>query len=236
MKSPGLLNGIAFSPHSSHTLELARRRCSAEFRFREGPASESEFRATWSAASGCDRLPRECEKCRLIVGTLRKTWDLSKLGVAAQKCQRAPSRRKVKLLTLVGIDSFVDARVLKVRKHLTWLSPTGRKRGNHASEIFVDELGGKMNWTVRQAEHREMPTTRYGMPWEEGARDIAPADALVPSLRVLEALLAGENYTTGEDGHAAVRALVAAHVSDEQQHRVVRLDEALPENQIFPWA
>jgi predicted dehydrogenase len=29
-------------------------------------------------------------------------------------------------------------------------------------QIFVDELGGKMNWTVRQAEHREMPTTRYG--------------------------------------------------------------------------
>jgi hypothetical protein len=66
--------------------------------------------------------------------------------------------------------------------------------------------------------------------------DIAPADALVPSLRVLEALLAGENYTTGEDGLAAVRALVAADVSDEQQHRIVRLDEALPETLIFPWA
>jgi hypothetical protein len=40
-----------------------------------------------------------------------------------------------------------------------------------------------------------------------------------------------------KDEHiAAVRALVAAHVSDEQQHRIVRLDEALPETLIFPWA
>jgi predicted dehydrogenase len=103
-------------------------------------------------------------------------------------------------------------------------------------QIFVDELGGKMNWTVRQAEHREMPTTRYGMPWEEGARDIPPADALVPSLRVLEALLSDKNYPTGEDGLGAVRALVAAHVSAEENHRIVRLDEQPPENLVFPWA
>ena len=102
--------------------------------------------------------------------------------------------------------------------------------------IFVDELAGKMNWTVRQAEHRDMPTTRYGMPWEEGERDIPPADALVPSLRVLEALLADKNYPTGEDGLGAVRALVAAHVSAEENHRVVRLDEQLPETLVFPWA
>lgn len=103
-------------------------------------------------------------------------------------------------------------------------------------QIFVDELGGRMDWTVRQKEHLSMPTTRYGMPWEDGARKIEPADALVPSLRVTEALLAGENYTTGADGLLAIRALVAAHVSDEQGHRVVRLDEALPEERVFPWA
>ena len=135
----------------------------------------------------------------------------------------------VRLVTASGVRFTLDAS--SDQGHGVRVSYTARH-----GQIFVDELGGKMNWTVRQAEHREMPTTRYGMPWEEGARDIAPADALVPSLRVLEALLAGENYTTGEDGLAAVRALVAAHVSDEQQHRIVRLDEALPETQIFPWA
>lgn len=135
----------------------------------------------------------------------------------------------VRLVTASGVRFTLDAS--SDQGHGVRVSYTARH-----GQIFVDELGGKMNWTVRQAEHREMPTTRYGMPWEEGAREIAPADALVPSLRVLEALLAGENYTTGEDGFAAVLALVAAHVSDEQQHRIVRLDEALPENQIFPWA
>ncbi|MDH4455367.1 MAG: Gfo/Idh/MocA family oxidoreductase [Verrucomicrobiota bacterium] len=103
-------------------------------------------------------------------------------------------------------------------------------------QIFVDELGGKMNWTVRQAEHLAMPTTRYGMPWEEGERKIEPADALVPSLRVTEALIKGKNFTTGEEGLLAIRALVAAHVSDAEGHRVVRLDEQLPDDRVFPWA
>jgi predicted dehydrogenase len=108
--------------------------------------------------------------------------------------------------------------------------------GARHGQIFVDELGGKMSWTVRKSEHRDMPTTRYGMPWEEGACDIPPADALVPSLRVLEALLAGKDYPTGEDGLAAIRALVSAHVSAEEGHRVVRLDEKLPETLVYSWA
>ena len=107
--------------------------------------------------------------------------------------------------------------------------------GRHG-QIFVDELGGKMNWTVRKVEHLEMPTTRYGMPWEEGERRIEPADALIPSLRVLEALLSGQGYTTGEDGLATVQALVAIHVSNEENNRIVKPDEHLPETRAFPWA
>lgn len=103
-------------------------------------------------------------------------------------------------------------------------------------QIFVDELGGKVNWTVRKPEHRGMPTTRYGMPWDEGELKIEPADALIPSLRVLNALLAGKEFTTGEDGLAAIRVLVAAHVSAAENSRAVRLDEKLPEDRVFPWA
>ena len=47
--------------HMSHTPELARRRCSAEFRFCEGADSESEFRATCHVASDDTGLRRECE-------------------------------------------------------------------------------------------------------------------------------------------------------------------------------
>jgi predicted dehydrogenase len=103
-------------------------------------------------------------------------------------------------------------------------------------QIFVDELGGRMDCTVRQAEHREMPTTRYGMPWEDHQQRITPADATTPSRHVLQALLAGENYPTGEDGLATLRTLIAAHLSAAEHHRPVRLDEALPEDLVFPWA
>ncbi len=135
----------------------------------------------------------------------------------------------VRLVTASGIRFMLDAssdqghgvRVMYGARH---------------GQIFVDELGGKMNWTVRKAEHRDMPTTRYGMPWEEGACNIPPADALVPSLRVLEALLTEKDYPTGEDGLGAIRALVAAHVSAGEKHRVVHLDEELPETLLYPWA
>jgi hypothetical protein len=72
----------------------------------------------------------------------------------------------VRLVTASGVRFTLDAS--SDQGHGVRVSYTARH-----GQIFVDELGGKMNWTVRQAEHREMPTTRYGMPWEEGARDIA---------------------------------------------------------------
>ncbi len=135
----------------------------------------------------------------------------------------------VRLTTASGLRFTMDAS--SDQGHGVRVSYTARH-----GQISVDELGGHMNWTVRKAEHREMPTTRYGMPWTEGQQAIAPADALVPSLRVLEALLKGENYPSGEDGLAAVRTLSAAYLSDVENHRIVRLDEALPETQVFPWA
>jgi predicted dehydrogenase len=139
------------------------------------------------------------------------------------------SAGSVRLVTAGGVRFTMDCS--SDQGHGCRVSYTARN-----GQIFVDELGGKMNWTVRQMEHLAMPTTRYGMPWEEGERRIEPADALVPSLRVLEALLAGKGYTTGEDGLATVRALVAIHVSAEDNNRIVKLDEPLPETRVFPWA
>ena len=49
----------------SHTPELSRRRCRAEFRFRESADSESEFRATYHVASDGASLRSVCEKCGL---------------------------------------------------------------------------------------------------------------------------------------------------------------------------
>jgi len=104
-------------------------------------------------------------------------------------------------------------------------------------QITVDELAGVMVADVRQDEHRPLATTRYGMPSRREERHIEPADAVAPSRAVLEALLRGSDYPSGEDGRLAVAALVAAYVSDEEGHRTMRLDtDELPRDRRFAWA
>lgn len=109
--------------------------------------------------------------------------------------------------------------------------------GARYGQIVVDELSGTMRLTFREEQHRQLPTTRYGMPAVSETRQIAPADAVTPSQAVLSALLAGEDYPSGEDGRLAVASVVAAHLSDEQMHRAVSpTDSELPRERSFPWA
>ena len=91
--------------------------------------------------------------------------------------------------------------------------------------IDIDELSGQMTMTVRDEQHRDMPTTRYGMPYSVTSAAITPADAVAPTRSVLEALLAGTDYPTGEDGRLAMQALVAAHISTNRGGSTVRLDD-----------
>ena len=108
--------------------------------------------------------------------------------------------------------------------------------GARNGQVFVDELTGFMRVQARNAEHRALPTTRYGMPNSTRTEQIAPADAVSPTRSVLEALLAGKNFPSGEDGRAAVATLVAAYESDERGHVPVAIDAALPGERKFPWA
>jgi len=103
-------------------------------------------------------------------------------------------------------------------------------------QIVVDELAGLMLLDVRQDEHRPLPTTRYGMPNRREERRIQPADAVAPTRAVLEALLRGNDYPTGEDARLAVAALVAAYVSNERRHGPVSVGADLPADRTFPWA
>ena len=90
---------------------------------------------------------------------------------------------------------------------------------------------------VRQAEHRDVPTTRYGMPYEEQSIAITPADSVSPTRAVLEALLAGKNFPDGEVGRMAVEVLAAAYLSNEQGGKTIELASAnLPRDRKFPWA
>ena len=49
-------------------------------------------------------------------------------------------------------------------------------------QIVVDELNGDMRVAARQAEFRDLPTTRYGMPADIQQLTIEPADTIVPKI------------------------------------------------------
>ena len=51
-------------------------------------------------------------------------------------------------------------------------------------QIVVDELSGDMRVAARQAEFRDLPTTRYGMPADVRQTTIAPADTVAPTMAV----------------------------------------------------
>ena len=108
--------------------------------------------------------------------------------------------------------------------------------GARHGRIEVDELAGWMRMVHRKAEHRELPTTRYGMPWVEDRTAIPPADVIEPTRRVVEDLLNGGDYPGGAHGRLAVAALVAAYHSDETGHAAVPLDGPLPADRKLPWA
>jgi hypothetical protein len=78
--------------------------------------------------------------------------------------------------------------------------------------------------------------TRYGMPAESTSWDIAPVDVIEPTRALLAALIAGGDYPTGENGRAAVAGIVAAHISDETEHRPVAIDRSLTIDRVFAWA
>jgi predicted dehydrogenase len=109
--------------------------------------------------------------------------------------------------------------------------------GGRYGQIVVEELTGKMTLVYREEQYRNLPTTRYGMPSVRSEQQIKPADAIAPSRAVLESLLSNTNPPTGEDGRHAVSVLLAAYVSEEEEHRTVKLEEIEKfRTRTFPWA
>lgn len=103
--------------------------------------------------------------------------------------------------------------------------------------LDVDELAGHTRLVVRKEEHRNLPTTRYGMPWETTERGIVPADAVAPTRAVMAALLSGEDYPDGEIGRLVLEVLVASYVSHERGSITIDLEQTgLPRERVFSWA
>lgn len=102
-------------------------------------------------------------------------------------------------------------------------------------QILADELAGWAQFTRREDEYRELPTSRYGMPAITGRFEFAGAEVMGPTKSVWEAMLAGEPFPDGEAGRHAVRCLVAAHESHDKGGVKVRIDQ-VDRDQVFPWA
>lgn len=102
--------------------------------------------------------------------------------------------------------------------------------------ITINELSGEMITLEREAEHRALPTTRYGMPSTERHVKIQPAEIIDTSVAVLRALIDDRDSVSGEHGRQAVLALVAAHQSARQGGAPVRLADIADRAEVFPWA
>ena len=103
--------------------------------------------------------------------------------------------------------------------------------------ITIDELTGTMTTVVRQAKHRDAPTSRYGMPVDTESHKIKPVEPVDSTKAVLEALVKGENYPTLNDGTLADKTLIAAYHSHRKGGIPVKIAD-IPDNdpEVFPWA
>jgi predicted dehydrogenase len=100
--------------------------------------------------------------------------------------------------------------------------------GGRNGVMVADELAGRVDFSVRAEADRERPTTQYATAPIDRSFTVAPVEAVAPSRSVLEALVAGRDVPTGEDGRMAVATLVAAHLSHEGGHLPVPLTAIAP--------
>ena len=109
--------------------------------------------------------------------------------------------------------------------------------GARYGHIFVDEFEAVYYATARKPEHIEQPMTRYGMPWDRWENHFTPADNVAPTKAVINALVNGEDYPSGEDGKYVTAVLVAAHKSADSGNVAISIDDLQDYyEQRFPWA
>jgi predicted dehydrogenase len=136
----------------------------------------------------------------------------------------------VRITTANGKHFYLDCSTMQGHRIMAvYAGPYG--------QLFVDELAGTMFLTVRQHEHRVLPTTRYGMPSIDTLTKLDPIDAVDLCTSVAASLFDGMEYPTGEEGMLAIRTLVAAYESNESDHQAISIhSESLPTAKRYPWA
>lgn len=104
-------------------------------------------------------------------------------------------------------------------------------------QVCVDELNGEVRTAVRQAEFRDQPTSRYGLPVDITQEAIPPAETVESTMAVWRAMFANEGYPDIHVGEHALRCLVAAHISAGEHGRPVSTDIPVQWRQEkFAWA
>lgn len=108
--------------------------------------------------------------------------------------------------------------------------------GTQHGQIYVSEFDGEIHVSYREEAHRDMPTTRYGMPWIRETARFMPPDNLGPTTAVYRAALAGDNYPTAEQGAQVVQLLAACYLSHARDGARVSVDDAdLEMDRVYAW-
>lgn len=136
----------------------------------------------------------------------------------------------MRVTTASGCRFYLDASADQGHGvQVTYMGQLGR--------ITIDELTGSMTTVVRTSEHRDAPTTRYGMPVEIDQSQIPPVELVDSTSAVMQALIKADGYPTLADATLAVKTLVAAYHSHRQGGVPVRLDSINDgDAEVFPWA
>lgn len=103
-------------------------------------------------------------------------------------------------------------------------------------QIISDIPGRKAFLSMRRPEDTGLPTTRYAMPAVTIECDLPAGNVVEASSAMLLALSNGGNYLGLEGGERIIRTLVAAYVSNENNHAQVDINGDLPQERKFMWA
>ncbi len=81
-------------------------------------------------------------------------------------------------------------------------------------QISVDEITGDIRASVRKEEHRNVSTSRYGMPADVSNFTVEPTDTVAPTMELWLAMIRGSDFPDGNVGAYVINCLVAAHYSN----------------------
>lgn len=104
-------------------------------------------------------------------------------------------------------------------------------------QIVVDELSGFVRTICRKEEYKDLPTTRYGMPADINQYEIKPFEMIDSTIMVWNSMFSNSVYPDFNAGLHAMRCLVAAIESHENNNKEVLTGKITIDNsKKFKWA